>query len=159
MKAIVVYFSHEGNTDWAAKAIARELQADLLRLEPEKAYPTGKAIFLRGGGEASMGIAPALKPFSFDPDKYDTVILGTPMWAWTFAPPLRTFLRKYDLQGKKTGAFVTSIGGQTEKVFAKLGTLTDLTKAPKLSLVEPFKRPDPQNDSAIHDFAEKIRQL
>ena len=36
MKTLIVYYSMGGNTEYAAKRIARQTDADLLRLEPEK---------------------------------------------------------------------------------------------------------------------------
>ena len=41
MKTIIVYYSLEGNTEYAAKELANLLGADLLRLHPKKAYPDG----------------------------------------------------------------------------------------------------------------------
>ena len=40
MKALIVYYSMSGNTEAVAKAIGREIHADLLSLEPEKDYPS-----------------------------------------------------------------------------------------------------------------------
>ena len=42
MKILIVYYSLEGNTKYVAEKIAEQTGADLLCLEPEKAYPTGK---------------------------------------------------------------------------------------------------------------------
>jgi len=40
MKTIIVYYSLEGNTDYAANKIASELGADILRIDPVKNYPS-----------------------------------------------------------------------------------------------------------------------
>ena len=39
MKTLVVYYTLEGNTHYAAKKIVSELGADMLRLKPVKTYP------------------------------------------------------------------------------------------------------------------------
>ncbi|MBE5911960.1 hypothetical protein [Pseudobutyrivibrio sp.] len=39
MKTLIVYYSHEGNTDFVAKKIAEKTGADTLRLVPAKKYP------------------------------------------------------------------------------------------------------------------------
>ena len=39
MKTLIVYYSHEGNTDFVAKKIAEKLEADTVRLVPVKKYP------------------------------------------------------------------------------------------------------------------------
>ena len=48
MKAIIVYYSLEGNTDYTANILAKELGADLLRLEPVTPYPTDNKKFFAG---------------------------------------------------------------------------------------------------------------
>ena len=51
MKALIVYYSMGGNTEYAARKTAAQTGADLLRLEPEKEYPSsGFRKFFRGGG-------------------------------------------------------------------------------------------------------------
>ena len=42
MKSIVIYYSLDGNTKYAAGKIADRLGADLIQLIPAKEYPTGK---------------------------------------------------------------------------------------------------------------------
>ena len=71
MAAIVVYYSLEGNTAYAAERIASELGADLLRLYPEKEYPDGGfKKFFWGGKSAIMAETPKLKPYTFDAEDY-----------------------------------------------------------------------------------------
>jgi len=41
MQRIIVYFSLEGNTEYIADEMAKELSSDKLRLVPKKAYATG----------------------------------------------------------------------------------------------------------------------
>ena len=61
MKTAVVYYSLTATEDYAAKRIAEKLDADLIRLEPEKAYPdSGFRKFFWGGKSAVMGETPAL---------------------------------------------------------------------------------------------------
>lgn len=159
MKSIVIYYSLEGNTDYAAKAIAEALGADTLRLETVEPYPLGAKRFLLGGKDAVSGAAPALKPYAFDISVYDTVILGTPLWAWTFAPPLRTFLNEHDLHGKKLAFFVSSMGGQDKKCFRRMMEALDVTDAPTLSLIDPLKRKKDEDQAAIRAFADRVKAL
>ena len=51
---------------------------------------------------------------------YDEVILGTPVWWYTFAPAMHTFLKENDLSGKTVYPFATNGGwiGHTFKDFA-----------------------------------------
>ncbi len=77
MKTLIVYYSLEGNTAYAAERIASELGADVLRLEPVKAYPdSGFRKFFWGGKSAVMAETPELLPYDFDADAYDRIIFG-----------------------------------------------------------------------------------
>ena len=79
MKALIVYYSMNGNTEYAARKIAERTGAETLRLEPVKAYPDrGVRKFLRGGKSAMMEEKPELRPYRFEAEKYDTIIFGFP---------------------------------------------------------------------------------
>lgn len=47
------------------------------------------------------------------------IFIGTPVWAWTYAPPLRSFLEGQKLQNKKIALFCTHEGGKG-KVFENM---------------------------------------
>ena len=116
MKTIIVYYSLEGNTDFAASKIAEIMGADLLRLVPKKSYPsTGFQKFFWAGKSAVMSETPELEPYVFDRASYDRVILGFPVWAGNVAPPIRTFVRDQDLHGKRIAAFACQSGAGAEK--------------------------------------------
>lgn len=159
MKAVVVYYSLEGNTEYAARILAEELGADIIRIDPEKPYPTGKSKFLVGGKDATMKIKPMLKKYSFDSKAYDTVIIGTPLWAWTMAPPIRTFLSENDLSDKAVHFFVSSGGGKDGKCFAAMEELAHVQngRALRLSLIEPLKKKSESMDGTIRKFAADIK--
>lgn len=98
MRTAIVYYSMSGNTAYVAEKIAEEIKAsgevDIIRIEPKKVYPDkGAKKFFWGGKSAVMGEAPALQPYEFNIEKYDRIIFGTPVWASTFVPPLRTFIQ------------------------------------------------------------------
>lgn len=106
MKTIIVYYSLEGNTEYAARVIAEQLGADLLRIEPTKSYPTGGfRKFFWGGKSAVMGETPELVSYSFQQASYGRVIFGFPVWAGNVTPPIRTFVKENDLKGKSIAGF------------------------------------------------------
>ena len=53
-----------------------------------------------------------------DPLKYDVIFVGSPIWFGTFVPPVRSFLQKYDLKGKKVFFFCTHGKGGPGKYFS-----------------------------------------
>ncbi len=161
MKTAVVYYSMSGNTQFAAERIAGILGADLVRLVPEKVYPDrGFRKFFWGGKSAVMGEEPPLEPCDFRPEDYACVVLGTPVWAGTFAPPLRTFAHQYRaaLSGKTLGFFACMSGSGAERAEAKLAKFlgVDAFRA-SLALVDPKDRPDPETDGKIDAFCAALR--
>lgn len=158
MKTIVVYYSLEGNTDYVAGLIAKTLGADTLRLYPKKAYPTGGfKKFFWGGKSAVMGESPELEEYVFENEKYDRVIIGFPVWASTFAPPIRTFIRKNDLSGKKIAAFACQGGSGAEKAFEKLKKcLNSESLEETMILIDPKIRPNKENERKIEDFCHAL---
>jgi hypothetical protein len=58
-------------------------------------------ILFQGGKESRTRKLPTLQPYDFDPTDYEFIIIGTPVWAWTFAPVLITFLNENEIANKK----------------------------------------------------------
>ncbi|MBQ7566862.1 MAG: NAD(P)H-dependent oxidoreductase [Oscillospiraceae bacterium] len=143
MKALIVYYSMSGNTEYAANELARMLGADTLRIEPKKAYPSsGARKILWGGKSAIMAEKPKLVPYTLHAEDYDTVIFGSPVWASNVAPPLRTFMAENGeaLRGKRFAAFVCYLGGGGGKALEKLTKLLGVeTLAAQAVLTEPLQ--------------------
>lgn len=122
MKSIVIYYSYGGNTRGIAGKVQKALGADLAEIETVKPY-TGdyNAVVDQGQREIDSGFMPEIKSLNVDLSQYDTVVLGTPVWWYTFAPAMKTFLNRADLSGKKVYPFATNGGwiGHTFKDFGK----------------------------------------
>lgn len=159
MKTIIVYYSMGGNTEYAAQKVAEELGADLLRVEPKKAYPdSGFRKFLWGGKSAVMAETPELEPYEFDGTAYERVILGFPVWAGNVTPPIRTFLKENDLSGKSLAAFACQSGAGAEKAFGKLLAAVGADKLEaELILIDPKDKPSEANEQKIQAFCEKLK--
>ena len=161
MKTAIVYYSLSGNTGYAAEKISEELGADLISVDPVKAYPdTGFKKFLLGGKGALMAEAPKLKPYTFEGDRYERVIFGFPLWAGSITPPIRSFIQenKAALTGKRFALFICCSGGSTEKAAEKLRELLGVNAFDaSISLVDPKKHPD-SAESPIHSFCETLKQ-
>lgn len=159
MKTIIVYFSLDGNTKYAADIIAEQLNADILRLEPVKEYPKGNfSKFFWGGKSVIFGNVPKLVPYQFEVEKYDLIILGTPVWAGSFTPPLKTFIRNNDLSNKKVAFFACNSGGDADQCFTKLKQ-----EIPKndilatLSLTQPKVNQAEENLIKINEFCNRLK--
>jgi len=154
MKTAIVYFSLEGNTKFVAEKIAAELKADLIRLVPVNEYPTGNVSkYFWGGKSSAFKESPRLEPYAFEASKYDLVLLGTPIWAGTYTPPLRTFLRANKLTGKNVALFACCSGGSAEKCFEDFEKeLTNCKVISTLRVVDPIKNDNPSQDESIVGF-------
>lgn len=121
MKSAVIYYSYGGNTHRIADRIAKELGADLFRIDTAVAYDGDyNSVVDQGQREVNRGYCPEIKSLPLNLENYDTVILGTPVWWYTFAPAMHTFLRDNDLSGKTVYPFATNGGwiGHTFEDFA-----------------------------------------
>ena len=161
MKIAIVYYSMHGNVRYVAEKVAKETGADLIELIPKKAYPDkGMRQFIWGGSAVTFKKKPDLEPYTFNASDYDLVIIGTPVWASNFVPPLRTFLEDNDLSGKKIAVIATSAGGNSVKCIeaVKEAVKTDSLVA-VLSLLEPKNQPSEEKEKQINDFIETIKAL
>ncbi|NMC06483.1 MAG: flavodoxin [Candidatus Lokiarchaeota archaeon] len=120
-KILVVYYSFEGNTKIIADTIAEAAGADTLRLEVQKEQQShGFIKYLWGGRQVVMKSKPKLvMPFDKHASDYDVIFIGTPVWAFNFAPALRTFFSSVALTGKKIALFC-SCGGDRRKTFENM---------------------------------------
>lgn len=158
MKTWIVYYSLEGNSEFTAQQIAKELHAELLPLHPVKAYPTGKVSKLIWGGKSAvMSEKPALEPYQFDKADCGRIIFGFPVWASKIAPPLRTFIRDNDLSGIRFAAFACQTAGGSDKAFIQLKSELSIDAFDaELVLNDPKIKPDDANLQKIKEFCEKL---
>lgn len=158
MKSIVVYFSLEGNSEYVTDKIAEFTKADTLRLESVKDYPRGNlSKYLWGGKSVVFGERPKLASYNFNAAEYDMIIIGTPVWAGSFAPPIKTFLSENDLSNKKVAFFACHAGGGAEKCFDKLKQeIPNCEVIATLDLVQPKVKQSEENISKIKEFCNKL---
>lgn len=111
-KVLVVYYSWGGNTKVVAEKIKTQLGADIVEIVPETAYPTDYSeCVAQARKETKEGYRPAIKTKVDNIGDYDVILVGTPNWCSTIAPPVATFLEQNKFNGKKVALFVTHGGG------------------------------------------------
>lgn len=122
MKRIVIYYSYGGNTRRVAEKIGKAIGAELAEINTVQPY-TGSYddVVNQGQREVNSGFLPELQPLNIDLSQYDTVVLGTPVWWYTFSPAMNSFLHSTDMSGKTVYPFATNGGwiGHTFKDFGK----------------------------------------
>ncbi|MCX6822760.1 MAG: hypothetical protein NTX91_02030 [candidate division SR1 bacterium] len=94
-KILVVYYSRTGITKSLALSIANLVNADIEELIDKKKR---KGLFghLVSGRDAALRRQTTIQNFTNDPSAYDIVYIGTPVWDFTMAAAVRTFLIMYE---------------------------------------------------------------
>lgn len=122
MKILVAYYSRTGTTSAVAERLAQELGADIDEIV-DLQERLGPVNYMRAA-RAAKGLKTTEIRYEKNPEDYDIVVIGTPIW-WNNLPPApRTYLSSFDLKGKKVAFFITSQGEERENVFSQLRELT-----------------------------------
>jgi len=121
MKSLVVYYSRTGTTKAVGKAIAKELKADSDEIIDLK-NRLGPINWLIAGSDATRRKLTKIK-VKKKPERYDMIIVGTPIWSKNIVPAVRTYLTNHNLDGKKVCFFCTSGDDKVEKAFAEMKEL------------------------------------
>lgn len=114
-RSLVVYYSQSGTTEKVANIIQKKTGADIERIETVNPY-SGDMGAIAGAfmGERRDGKFRDLKPMKAKVADYDTIYVGYPIWAGTFAGPMHSFVKTADLKGKVIVPFCTfGSGGNT----------------------------------------------
>lgn len=119
MRDLVVYYSHTGKTEMAARAVAEALGADLRKLV-EKKPRRGLLGFLRSGFEARTGAKSALVNPDFSLDGYGKIVLCQPFWASSTVPAMNSFLACVEPKGKRFALLIVTGGGEAGAALAKM---------------------------------------
>lgn len=131
-KLLVAYYTwSNGNTEKIAKQLASACGADLARIDTVAPYPESyDATVEQAQDEVNAGFEPEIKPIGVDVANYDAIAIGTPVWWYTMAPAVKTFIANNDWAGKTIAAFATNAGW--------LGTtLDDIDEACKGAQIAP----------------------
>ena len=111
MKTIIIYYGYGKHTRMIAERIKDELECDILEIKPKVPYSNDyQKVVDETTDNLQTKDTPEIENIDINLDDYDRVILGTPVWWYTITPPIRTFLSKYDLSGKRVYPFATNAG-------------------------------------------------
>lgn len=108
---LIVYLSRTKNTKEVAEIIHKNVGGTLVELQLEKPYPDNyDAIVNQVTNENAKGFLPPLKTKIDNIEKYDVIFVGFPNWGMQLPPPVKSFLKQYDLSGKTIVPFNTNAG-------------------------------------------------
>jgi flavodoxin len=131
---LIVYLTRTNNTKAVAEIIHKKVGGVLVGLELQNPYPENySATVEQVAKENETGFLPPLETKIGHIEKFDVVFVGFPTWGMQLPPPMKSFLKQYDLSGKTIVPFNTNGGYGIGNSF---DTVKDL--CPKSSVVEGF---------------------
>lgn len=149
-KTLIVYFSHSGNTKQIAEWIQGKTNADIMRIEPEIAYPSGYQETIAEMSKQNKGkILPPFKKADVNIQDYDTIFFGYPVWDMRLPPVVRAFLSDNDFSKKTIFPFHTHAGYGTGK---SVGEIKEF--APKAKVAAAF----PVKDRSVKDAEPELKK-
>lgn len=133
-KVLIVYLSRTNNTKAIAEMIHKQVGGTLVALELENPYPKDyKTTVDQVANENATGFLPPLKTKIANIENYDVVFIGFPTWGMQLPPPMKSFLKGYNLSGKTIVPFNTNAGYGIGSSFETLKAL-----APNSTILEGF---------------------
>jgi flavodoxin len=121
-KAIIIYFSRagenydvgrvdEGNTKMIVNYLEEVTDMQIYQIVPTTSYPEGYQDTLNAvQTERSSNARPSIKDPITDISKYDTILLGYPIWYTNLPNIVKTLLESLNLEGKTIYPFNTHEG-------------------------------------------------
>lgn len=154
-KILVAYFSASGVTRKMANKLAVLADADTYEIKPEVLYSKADLNWMDKNSRSSIEMSnksmrPAIIKEELDLAKYDTILLGFPIW-WYVAPTIiNTFLESYDFTGKRIVLFATSGGSGFGN------TVNELKGSAKDAIIQEGILLNNVSDKKIKEFIENL---
>ena len=155
LKILVAYFSASGVTRKMANKLAVLADADTYEIKPEVLYSKADLNWMDKNSRSSIEMSnksmrPAIIKEELDLAKYDTILLGFPIW-WYVAPTIiNTFLESYDFTGKRIVLFATSGGSGFGN------TVNELKGSAKDAIITEGILLNNASDKKIKEFIENL---
>ncbi len=137
MKSLVVYYTRTGKTKFVAQEIAAQLGAEIEEIVDQKKRG-GKIGWIMAGKDASRKSLTEIAQTTKAPQDYDIIVIGTPIWAWSPTPAVRTYIKQNKLSGKRVALFYTSDGDIKQADQKTKELLQDANVVSNLWLIAPL---------------------
>lgn len=123
-RILIIYYSATARTRRVAEFIQEVTGGDLVSLRPVVPYTEEElSLWKEGHREVTEESLPELHDFPVDVDRYDVIFLGTPVWWYSIAAPMKSFLTTHNLAGKTIYPFVTGDNAAGNALHDLLGLL------------------------------------
>lgn len=125
MTDIVIYYSRTGKTKLVAETIAEQKNADKIEIKDIRSR-SGIHGFIKGAIETIATVKTDIIPKRVDLKEYDTVYIGTPVWASRPTPAINQIIANCNFEDKNVITFATLNGSGAENTIKILNdAITD----------------------------------
>lgn len=153
---LVVFYSRTGHTRRIAYEIAAALDAEIGEIH-EPGNRRGPLGYMRSSVEAVLGVAPHLSPNRLDLRNRPVVVIGTPIWFWNIASPVRSFLLGHRTRMGRVAFFCTCGGSGERKVLRDLRSLCGRAPVATMALTERQCAAGAHDEELAH-FLARVQQ-
>ncbi len=159
MKILIVFYTRTGITRKAAEDMAELLKKHVDNVQMEELIDhkdrSGKIGYLAAAKDAMRKNETEIDEIKHHPKDFDMIILGTPVWAGTMAPALRTYLNSYRKDMHDVSFYCTHGGGGASKTFKGIKSILDLSPKATLSLRDKDVK-EGKHSSELQEFIKTI---
>jgi flavodoxin len=153
MRNLIVYYSLSGITRKVAENAALEIGADLVEVRAKR-YRPGVIGFLRAGYDSWRGHLPPIEASGDSPERYDFVLLMSPVWAGHAATPIRAYAAKNRGRFKRVAFALTCGGWCPARAFDELKDLVKTKPEAALAITETEVRNGKFRPASLSHFLE-----
>jgi len=150
LSSLVVYYSRKGTTRKIGELISNEAEwefEEIIDIKKRKGFIG----FLKSGKDATFKKLADIKEIQKNPELFDLIILGTPIWNRRMTPAIRTYITEFKNKIKDVAFFCTEGGSGGQKTFDSMENLCEKTPISTLEITK--------NDIKNGDHKDKIKKF
>jgi len=165
MKVLVVFYSRTGTTKKVAERIAEELKSNgvevVLEEVIDKKGRSGLTGWLGAGKDATFRRPAEIEPLKANPADFAVVAVGTPVWAWTVTPAVRTFLKEHAASCQRLAFFCTMRSFGAERTFRTMEELAGKAPLATLALIARCVKSDDEEKfiAKVKEFSKAVAEV
>jgi hypothetical protein len=93
-----------------------------------------------------------------NPGDFDTVVVGSPVWAFNVCPAVRTFLDRFSSSIEAPAYFCTMKGSGARQTLDEMESVAEAAPVATLALIDRHVRADAEEDyvSKVEDFVDRV---
>jgi len=152
---LVVFYSRTGITKKIAESISTEMNCEYEEIIDTKKRKGRFIGFIKSGFAATREKLTIIKKIQKDPEIYDVVILGTPIWNKRMTPAIRTYITENKNRFKSVAFFCTMGGRGGPETFESMAKLCEKSPVSTLAII----RKDIKNELHRDEIKNFTRQF